>query len=217
MILVQQFPLVVGEGFQEGGFLGFRKAGIVPVVLPGEEFPVAIFQKVIADCLHDVCHNYSPNNADFLRNYIRRKSACQEVPHGNFCTASKRVAETTQKDTNRNGTIFGDWIEGIPILRVCNELSQYSKPDKAGGLLCSHNRLSAGALPGAGVMLALTGGEGFSHDDGWAMHPPFSLFGCAEKRKRAVHGPKEKSRWGENLTCVKFRPKYGGWPEPVPM
>ena len=25
-----------------------------------------------------------------------------------------------------------------------------------------------------------------------AMHPPFSLFGCAEKRKRAVHGPKEK-------------------------
>ena len=45
-------------------------------------------------------------------------------------------------------------------------------------------------------MLALAGGEDFSHDDGWAMHPPFSLFGCAEKRKRAVHGPKEKSRWG---------------------
>ena len=66
-------------------------------------------------------------------------------------------------------------------------------------------------------MLALAGGEDFSHDDGWAMHPPFSLFGCAEKRKRAVHGPKEKSRCGEDLTCVKFRPKYGGWPEPVPM
>ena len=32
-----------------------------------------------------------------------------------------------------------------------------------------------------------------------SLHPPFSLFGCAEKRKRAVHGPKEKSRWGENL------------------
>ena len=50
-----------------------------------------------------------------------------------------------------------------------------------------------------------------------SLHPPFSLFGCAEKRKRAVHGPKEKRRWGENLTCVKFRPKYGGWPEPVPI
>ena len=32
-----------------------------------------------------------------------------------------------------------------------------------------------------------------------SLHPPFSLFGCAEKRKRAVHGPKEKSRWGEKL------------------
>ena len=47
--------------------------------------------------------------------------------------------------------------------------------------------------------LALTGGGDFSHDDGWCNAPPFSLFGCAEKRKRAVHGPKEKSRWGENL------------------
>jgi len=30
------------------------------------------------------------------------------------------------------------------------------------------------------------------------LHPPFSLFGRAKKRKRAVHGPKEKKRfyWG---------------------
>ena len=27
------------------------------------------------------------------------------------------------------------------------------------------------------------------------LHPPFSLFGCAKKRKRAVHGPKEKKRF----------------------
>ena len=66
MILVQQFPLVVGEGFQEGGFLGFRKAGIVPVVLPGEEFPVAIFQKVIADYLHKVCHKKRPLKCKYL-------------------------------------------------------------------------------------------------------------------------------------------------------
>ena len=37
-----------------------------------------------------------------------------------------------------------------------------------------------------------------------AMHPPFSLFGCAEKRKRAVHGPKEKSRWWQTGPEVQF-------------
>ena len=35
-----------------------------------------------------------------------------------------------------------------------------------------------------------------------SLHPPFSLFGCAEKRKRAVHGPKEKKTWGENLPML---------------
>ena len=52
--------MAVGEGFQQGGFLLFRKAGVVPVVLPGEEFLAAVFQKVIADYLHKVCHNDSP-------------------------------------------------------------------------------------------------------------------------------------------------------------
>ena len=35
------------------------------------------------------------------------------------------------------------------------------------------------------MILALTGGGEFSHGDGWAMHPPGSRFGCAEKRKGA--------------------------------
>nr|WP_326127337.1 hypothetical protein [uncultured Oscillibacter sp.] len=41
-------------------------------------------------------------------------------------------------------------------------------------------------------MLALTGGAEFSHIDGWADAPPIFSFRRAEKRKRAVHGPKEK-------------------------
>ena len=50
------------------------------------------------------------------------------------------------------------------------------------------------------------GGDRISYDDSLALHPPFSLFGCAEKRKRAVHGPKEKRRWGENLTGGQVSP-----------
>ena len=57
------------------------------------------------------------------------------MTNGNFCAAGKRIAKGTQKDTNRNGTIFGNWIEGVPILRVCNELSEYPGPNQAGGLL----------------------------------------------------------------------------------
>ena len=48
-----------------------------------------------------------------------------------------------------------------------------------------------------------------------SLHPPFSLFGCAEKRKRAVHGPKEKRRWGENLAAGQVSPMYGGCSRPV--
>jgi len=39
----------------------------------------------------------------------------------------------------------------------------------------------------------LTGGRGFSHEDGWFFPPPIFSFSAAQKkRKRAVDGPKEK-------------------------
>ena len=39
---------------------------------------------------------------------------------------------------------------------------------------------------------------GFSWVASWAMHPPFSFRSCP-KRKRAVHGPKEKNSFGRNF------------------
>ena len=42
------------------------------------------------------------------------------------------------------------------------------------------------------------------------LHPPFSLFGCAKKRKRAVHGPKEKNRLPQEL--LPFFTKVSGPP-----
>ncbi len=47
-------------------------------------------------------------------------------------------------------------------------------------------------VSGRGLLHALTGGGDFSHVDGWADAPPIFSFRLAEKRKRAVHGPKEK-------------------------
>ena len=51
-----------------------------------------------------------------------------------------------------------------------------------------------------GLVLALTGGVEFSHDDGWFIAPP--IFSFSERRKRE-NGPctvqKRKRRWGENL------------------
>ena len=45
--------------------------------------------------------------------------------------------------------------------------------------------------------LALAGGGGFSHEDGWCFAPPIFSFSCQKKkRKRAVHGPKEKKKYG---------------------
>ena len=49
-----------------------------------------------------------------------------------------------------------------------------------------------------------------------AMHPPFSLFGCAEKRKRAVHGPKEKRRFGGTWPPAKVHPCTGALPARCP-
>ena len=41
-----------------------------------------------------------------------------------------------------------------------------------------------------------TGGE-ISHEDGWCFAPPiFSFSRQKKKRKRAVHGPKEKKKYG---------------------
>ena len=46
-------------------------------------------------------------------------------------------------------------------------------------------------------MLALAGGEDFSHEDGWCFCTPHFLFFFQKKtRKRAVHGPKEKKKYG---------------------
>ena len=51
------------------------------------------------------------------------------------------------------------------------------------------------------------------------MHPPFSFFSsCGEKRKRAVHGPKEKRDAGAEFDRRgQIRPRYGGWSELVPI
>ena len=42
-----------------------------------------------------------------------------------------------------------------------------------------------------------------------SLHPPFSLFGCAKKRKRAVHGPKEKNRLRLNIRGIPIRGRAG--------
>ena len=48
-----------------------------------------------------------------------------------------------------------------------------------------------------GLVLALAGGGDFSHEDGWSFAPPIFSFSCQKKkRKRAVHGPKEKKKYG---------------------
>ena len=51
-----------------------------------------------------------------------------------------------------------------------------------------------------------------------AMHPPFSLFLAGEKEKTGrARSKREKDVGREFARLGKFRPKYGGWPEPVPM
>ena len=45
--------------------------------------------------------------------------------------------------------------------------------------------------PVGGLMLALAGGVGFSHEDGWSFAPPILSF--CEKRECAVHGGREKT------------------------
>ena len=46
-------------------------------------------------------------------------------------------------------------------------------------------------------MPALAGGVDFSHEDGWAMHPPFSLFLGAEKEKTGrARSKREKDAFG---------------------
>ena len=50
-------------------------------------------------------------------------------------------------------------------------------------------------LRGRGLLLALTGGGGFQPFGGWSNAPPiFSFYSRNKKRKRAVHGPKEKNK-----------------------
>ena len=44
-----------------------------------------------------------------------------------------------------------------------------------------------------------------------AMHPPFSLFGCAEKRKRAVHVQKRKAAGAEFDREGQIRPNAGAF------
>jgi hypothetical protein len=49
--------------------------------------------------------------------------------------------------------------------------------------------------PNGGLLLALAGGGDYSHEDGWSFAPPIFSFSCQKKkRKRAVHGPKEKKK-----------------------
>ena len=60
-------------------------------------------------------------------------------------------------------------------------------------------------------MLALTGGQISAIRMAGQIAPPIFFSPLAEKRKRAVHGPKEKRRWGTNLTArVKLCPKVRG-------
>ena len=67
-------------------------------------------------------------------------------------------------------------------------------------------------------MLALTGGEDFSHDDGWFIAPPIFSFRLRRKEKTGrARSKREKPLGREFAHAGKFRPKYGGWPEPVPM
>ncbi|WP_040655163.1 hypothetical protein [Oscillibacter sp. 1-3] len=76
-----------------------------------------------------------------------------------------------------------------------------------------------GGIPHFGrgrFFLALTGGVDFSHDDGWAMHPPFSLFLRAEKEKTGrARSKREKDAGAEFGREGQIRPRYGGWPESV--
>ena len=60
------------------------------------------------------------------------------------------------------------------------------------------------------MFLALTGGEDFSHDDGWAMHPPFSLFLSAEKEKTGrARSKREKDAGAEFDREGQIRPNAG--------
>ncbi len=57
--------------------------------------------------------------------------------------------------------------------------------------------------------LALTGGGDFSHDDGWCNAPPFSLFGCAEKRKPS-RGPSRRFAAHLDGPCTVQKRKAAG-------
>ncbi len=50
-------------------------------------------------------------------------------------------------------------------------------------------------------MLALTGGEDFSHDDGWCNVPPIFFFLRLWRKKKTgrARSKRKKRRWGENL------------------
>ena len=50
-----------------------------------------------------------------------------------------------------------------------------------------------------------------------AAFPPFSLFGCAKKRKRAVHGPKEKNRLRLNIRGIPIRGRAGSHRAVLPI
>ncbi len=69
------------------------------------------------------------------------------------------------------------------------------------------------------MVVALTGGEGFSHDDGWCICTPHFSFLCLAREKR--NGPctvqREKRAGAEFDRRGQIRPRYGGWSELVPI
>ena len=61
-ILLFCFAIIPGESAWRAvhDFLLLQEAGIVPVVLPGEVLPVAVFADVVVDGLHEIGHNNTP-------------------------------------------------------------------------------------------------------------------------------------------------------------
>ena len=52
-----------------------------------------------------------------------------------------------------------------------------------------------------GIILALAGGAKLATSGGWCNAPPIFSFSCQKKkRKRAVHGPKEKKKYTGETT-----------------
>jgi hypothetical protein len=58
--------------------------------------------------------------------------------------------------------------------------------------------------PDGGLVLALTGGGDFSHEDGWSFAPPFSLFLPEEKEKTGRARSKREKEVGTRRTGARL-------------